>query len=159
MGPQPLQLSMGPLVHFCSSVCQLFAQLGVLDMTVLVVRGMTAAAGSWVYDGTWCEVQQAFVFPDPGPVIPIIFARLRTVGHDEGGGVGGFACVPELKHVFIYIGNGNVVFDSGMPVQDHAHVVVKGGSAFGYYAHFQLPCRGDHLLPLVPPGLVIAFYG
>src|SRR5690606_29271676 len=101
MGPQPLQLSMGPQVHFCSSVCQLFAQLGVLDMTVLLVRGMTAAAGSWVYDGTGCEVQQAFVFPDPGPVIPIIFARLRTVGHDEGGGVGGFACVPELKHVFI----------------------------------------------------------
>src|SRR5690606_35515664 len=51
----------------------------------------------------------------------------------------------------------DVMFNSGMPVNDHVHIMEKRTSSFGIYVHSEFLCRLHDLLALLAAWLIVTF--
>src|SRR5690606_23940001 len=155
-----LDLPVGSHVYLHSKVCKFFGGLRDQDGSILVflLRNHGAVTGTGVYNGSWSEFQQSLVLPDIRLFIPVIFSVDHAIIHNEGRSIAYVAVAPKGLNIFVDRSHGNIVFYSGMPVHDHAHVVEEGTSPFRHHIHFEFPGSLKDLLPLLPAGLVVAFY-
>src|SRR6266540_1944675 len=102
------------------------------------------------------EFRQSRVLPDVGVLIPVVLPEDPAVSDKKRGRVADAGLGPELQHVLVDPRDGQRVLDARVPVHDHRHVVLEERPSLGNDQHFKLARRGEDLLPLLAPRLVVA---
>jgi hypothetical protein len=85
----------------------------------------------WLYSSS----QQALVLPNVGVLVPIVLSEDAAVRDTDRRRVPDVRFGPELQHIVIQARDRYGMFDAGVAVYDHAHIVVIERTAFGYHHH------------------------
>src|SRR5690554_807983 len=151
---------MGTYVYFHPGIGQGLGGCGSHKMAsfIFFIRHHRAVPGSCIHNRTRGVLQQFFIFPYIGLLIPVILRIRSTVVYDQGWCITYLAGTPQFDDVLVKRSNRNVVFDPGMAVHDHAHIMKKGRAAFWYDIDALLTSCLDDLLALISSGLVVTFH-